>query len=184
MKSLIKITLSVLTLIVLVSCGHDKTKRNSQYMPDMYRPVPYEAYSTNPNFKDSLSSQKPVAGTIARGQMPYDYPDTNDGYNAAKLNLKSPIDSTQIDYKKGKAMYDIYCATCHGKKGDGNGVLSQRDKFVGIPNYNSRDITEGSIYHVIMYGRNMMGSHASQLRDDERWQVVHYVGKLRQDLLK
>ena len=50
----------------------------------------------------------------------------------------------------------IYCAVCHGTKGDGNGILSQRDKFNGIPNYKDRDVTEGSIYHVIMYGRNLM----------------------------
>ena len=81
-------------------------------------------------------------------------------------------------------MYAIYCATCHGTKGDGNGVLAQREKFSGVPNYKDRAITEGSIYHVIMHGRGIMGSHASQLRTEERWQVVHYVEKLRNDLLK
>jgi len=183
MKSLIKIVFSVI-LITFFSCRNDKSRRNIQYTPDMYRPVPYEAYSKNPNFKNGLTSQHPVAGTVSRGQVPYDYPNTEEGYQAAKLDFKSPLDSTMIDYKKGKFSYDIYCAVCHNTNGDGNGILSQRDKFVGIPNYNSRDITEGSIYHVIMYGRNMMGSHASQLQPDERWQVVHYVQKLKQDLTK
>ncbi len=183
MKNILNISLSIFVLIVFSSC-HNKTKRKSQYMPDMYRPVPYEAYSTNPNFTNGLSSQAPVKGTVARGQTPYEVPNTNEGYEFAKLNVKSPIDSLQIDYKKGKISYDIYCASCHGKTGDGNGILSKRDKFNGIPNYNSRDITEGSIYHVIMYGRNMMGSHASQLTNEERWQVVHYVQKLRNDLIK
>lgn len=181
MNSLIKIVFSVI-LITFFSCSKNETERKVQYMPDMYRPVPYEAYSTNPNFKNGLSSQHPVEGTVSRGQAPYDYPDTEEGYQAAKLNLKSPLDSISIDYKKGKFSYDIYCAVCHNTNGDGNGILSQRDKFVGIPNYNSRDITDGSIYHVIMNGRNMMGSHASQLLPNERWQVVHYVQKLKQDL--
>ena len=70
------------------------------------------------------------------------------------------------------------------KKGDGNGYLSQAEKFIGIPSYKDRDITEGSIYHVIMHGKNLMGSHASQITHDERWQIVQYVGKLRNDLLK
>ncbi len=183
MKSLIKIIFSLFVIVVFFSCS-DKAQRNIQYMPDMYRPVPYEAYSTNPNFANGLSSQQPVAGTVARGSAPYDYPNTEEGYQAAKANLVSPLDSTQVDYKKGKKLFNMYCAICHGKKGDGNGVLSQRDKFVGIPNYASREITEGSIYHVIMYGRNMMGSHASQLQPAERWQVVHYVEKLRNDLKK
>lgn len=183
MKNLVYITLSVLLLVSLSSC-HNKTKRKLQYMPDMYIPVPYETYSENPILPKHMTSQHPVKGTVARGETVYEVPNTNEGYEFAKLNVKSPLDSTQIDYKKGKKFFEMYCAVCHGKKGDGNGVLVKRDKFLGVPNYKDRDITEGSIYHVIMYGRNMMGSHASQLTEDERWQIVHYVQKLRNDLLK
>ncbi|MEE9349278.1 MAG: cytochrome c [Flavobacteriaceae bacterium] len=184
MKGLVKIIVPILIMLSLFSCGNDHKTRRMQYMPDMYRPVPYEVYSTNPNFKDGLSSQQPVAGTVARGQVPYDYPNTEEGYQDAKANLVSNLKPEDIDLEKGKHLYNIYCSSCHSKNGDGNGVLSQRDKFPGIPNYNSRDITDGSIYHVIMHGRNMMGSHASQLNSKERWQVVHYVQKLKKDLTK
>ncbi len=183
MKNLVYITLSVLLMVSLSSC-HNKTKRKSQYMPDMYIPVPYETYSENPILPKNMTNLAPVKGTVARGETVYEVPNTNEGYEYAKLNVKSPLDSTQIDYKKGKKLFNMYCAACHGKKGDGNGILSKRDKFNGIPNYKDRGITEGSIYHVIMYGRNMMGSHASQLTEDERWQIVHYVQKLRNNLLK
>jgi mono/diheme cytochrome c family protein len=84
----------------------------------------------------------------------------------------------------GSKMYIIYCAICHGDLGDGQGTLVKNEKILGVPNYKDRDITDGSIYHVIMYGRNMMGSHASQLNDTERWQVVQYASKLREDLIK
>lgn len=57
-------------------------------------------------------------------------------------------------------------------------------EILGVPNYKDRDITEGNIYHVIMYGKGIMGSHSSQLSATERWQVVHHVEKLRNDLLK
>ncbi len=183
MKNLVYIILSVLLMVSLSSC-HNKTKRKVQYMPDMYIPVPYETYSENPILPKHITSQHPVKGTVARGETVYEVANTNEGYEFAKLNVKSPLDSTQINYNKGKKLYNIYCSSCHGNKGDGNGVLVKRDKFVGIPNYKDREITEGSIYHVIYYGRNMMGSHASQLTEDERWQVVHYVQKLRNDLLK
>ena len=64
-------------------------------------------------------------------------------------------------------------------------VFYHKEKnLVVVPNYKDRAITEGSIYHVIMHGRGIMGSHASQLRTEERWQIVHYVEKLRNDLLK
>ena len=62
--------------------------------------------------------------------------------------------------------------------------MSQAEKFLGIPSYKDRDITEGSIYHVLMHGKNLMGSHSSQLTYKERWQIVQYVEVLRADLLK
>ena len=62
----------------------------------------------------------------------------------------------------------------------------QREKILGIPSYDDagRAITEGSIYHTIYYGKNAMGSYANQLNEEERWQVVSYVLKLKADLEK
>lgn len=187
MKNLLQIASFGVILILLVSCSDSKpTSRSVQYMgdTDMYVAVPYETYSSNPVFEDGLSSQKPVDGTIARGQVLYDYPNSELGYQAAKDSLQSPLEVNDKNLKSGEHLYTLYCTVCHGDTGDGVGVLVENEKFLGIPNYKDRDITEGSIYHVIMYGRNMMGSHASQLSDTERWQVVQYVESLRQDLLK
>ena len=109
---------------------------------------------------------------------------SNEGYESAKLNLKSPLVNNEENLKNGKKMYDIYCSVCHGTKGDGQGILMEREKFLGIPSYADRDITEGSIYHVLMHGINLMGSHAGQVDDEERWQIAQYVLKLREDLIK
>ena len=59
-------------------------------------------------------------------------------------------------------------------------------KILGVPSYDDagRAITTGSIYHVIYYGKNTMGSYANQLNEKERWQVVAYVEKLKADLEK
>ncbi|QMU66635.1 MAG: c-type cytochrome [Flavobacteriaceae bacterium] len=152
-------------------------------MPDMYVSVPYNTNGAS-GIDGSPVNMKPVAGTISRGNTPYEYADTNADYERAKQTLKSPLEKNEKNLENGKKMYAIYCTSCHGKKGDGNGVLSQRGKFEGIPNYKDRDLTEGNIYHVIIYGKNLMGSHASQLTDKERWQVVQYVEQLRNDLLK
>ena len=86
--------------------------------------------------------------------------------------------------KKGKELYNIYCAVCHGNKGDGQGILMKREKILGIPSYSDvgRSINEGSIYHTIYFGKNSMGSYANQLNDEERWLVTHYVLKLKSDL--
>ena len=182
MRKYIKFNIALLVLATIVSCS-DKRERQYQYMPDMYVAVPYEADAEKGNTGFS-SNLKPVNGTIARGNVPYEYEDTNADYEKAKSELSSPLVQDEVSLEKGKKMYTIYCVSCHGKKGDGNGYLSQAEKFIGIPSYKDRDITEGSIYHVIMHGKNLMGSHASQITHDERWQIVQYVGKLRNDLLK
>ena len=66
-----------------------------------------------------------VSGSIARGNVPYEYADTNVGYEKAKSDLTSPLVQDEVSMEKGKKMYTIYCVSCHGKKGDGNGYLSQ-----------------------------------------------------------
>lgn len=182
MRKYIKFSIALLVLATIVSCS-DKRERQLQFMPDMYVAVPYEA-DAEKGTTGASSNLKPVVGTIARGVVPYEYADTNVDYEKAKTDLKNPLIQDDINLEKGKKMYTIYCVSCHGKKGDGNGYLSQAEKFVGIPNYKDRDITDGSIYHVLMYGKNLMGSHSSQLTYKERWQIVQYVGKLRNDLLK
>jgi mono/diheme cytochrome c family protein len=110
--------------------------------------------------------------------LPYDYENTPEGYELAKANLKNPLVSL-VDAKRGKSLYGIYCTSCHGDKGEGQGELVKREKFLGIPNYKDRDLTDGNIYHVIMYGKNLMGSHSSQLTEEERWQIVAHVQELR-----
>jgi mono/diheme cytochrome c family protein len=187
MKNLLHLVYTVLFLVLLSSCNSDKsTKRGIQYMSDtdMYTAVPYDTYTDNPYFKNGLSAQKSVEGTIARGTVVYDYPNSEEGYQLAKDSLYSPIEMNDKNLSNGKHLYTIYCAICHADSGDGTGTLVKNEKFLGVPNYKDREITDGSTYHVIMYGRNMMGSHASQLNDNERWQVVQYVAKLRTDLLK
>ena len=172
-------------IIILASCTN-KRNRQVQYMgdTDMYVPVAYETYSTNPILKDGMSAQLPVEGSVARGKVPYDYPNNEEGYLMAKDSLRSSLEVNEANLAQGKYLYSIYCATCHGLTGDGQGDLVKNEKFLGVPNYKDREITEGSIYHVIMYGRNLMGSHSSQLRAEERWQVTQYVEQLRNELLK
>lgn len=183
MKSYINIALVLGVAFSVTSC-FNKAEPNYQYMPNMYEPVGYETYQESDAFRNGIEAQLPVDGTINRGWQPYDYPDTNDGYEAAKANLKSPLDSlsAEADLATGKELYAIYCSICHGEKGDGKGHLATTEKFLGIPSYADREITEGSIYHVLMYGKNAMGSHASQVNAKERWQIASYVMKLKKEL--
>jgi len=169
--------------LITVSC-FDSSKPNYQFFPNMYESVGYGTYDESDAFNNGIEAQLPVEGTISRGWVPYEFEDTNEGYDLAKNTLFSPIEKNAKNLAEGKELYGVYCAVCHGSKGDGRGILMKREKFLGIPSYADRDITEGSTYHVLMYGKNLMGSHASQVDSKERWQISQYVLSLREKLVK
>lgn len=173
----------MIVLLSFASCKND-SRPNYQFMPNMYEPVGYETYSESSAFKNGVEAQLPAEGSVARGHVPFDIDNTNEGYALAKSSLKMPLDSTQIDEARGGQLFGIYCAICHGNKGDGQGNLVKREKILGVPAFNDagRALTEGSVYHTIYYGKNVMGSYANQLDEEERWQVTNYVMKLKSEL--
>ena len=183
MKSLINTFILVVIITSLFSC-QNKRKPNYQFFPNMYESVGYEAYGEYDVFPNKQEALVPPVGTIARGHSLYSYANTNDGYNSALKNLRTDLSSSEIDLKRGKELYEIYCGICHGNKGAGQGKLVKREKILGVPSYADRPITTGSIYHVIYYGKNSMGSYANLLNEEERWQVTAYVEALRKELLK
>lgn len=186
MSSFSKIGIVVGLMVFVAACA-DKNSRNYQYMPDMYESVGYEAYQQVDFLPDGTSAIHPADHTIARGWIPYGIENTMDGKDLARLN-PSPLDSLKYDSNiaMGKGLYAIYCAVCHGDKGDGQGILVKREKFLGVPSFAdvARDVTVGITYHTIYYGLNSMGSYAGQLDTKERWQVAEYVMSLKQDLTK
>ena len=181
MKRIYKITLLV-GITILVSSCHNTSAPNYQYFPNMYESLAYEPYSEAKIFKGGKEGQLPAVGSINRGFEPYEYENSTAGYELAKANLKSPLDSIERNSGKGKELFEIYCISCHGATGNGKGKLVEREKFLGVPSYKDREITEGSIFHVETYGLNAMGSHANQLSAHERWLVADYVLKLKSQL--
>ncbi len=185
MKSILNILTLVGASLLMTSC-FDKSAPNYQLFPNMYEPVSYETYGesevfNSPTGEKGKVSQIPPAGTIKQGFVPYEIPNTPEGYEASKTNV-SPLTADQIDAERGKELFTIYCAICHGEGGDGKGNLVKREKFLGVPSYKDRVITTGSVFHVATYGLNSMGSHANQLSKEERWQVADYVMKLKSEL--
>lgn len=186
MKSILKIGILFSAVLVMVSCA-DKDSRNYEYMPNMYFPVGYETYQQVNFLPSGTEAMQPADNTISRGWLPYEFANDLEGKDLAKLQ-PSPLDSlnSEANLAIGKELYDIYCAICHGAKGDGQGTLVKREKILGVPSYAdaARDISVGSTYHTIYYGLNSMGSYAGQINYVERWQVSEYVMQLKQDLTK
>jgi mono/diheme cytochrome c family protein len=193
--------LTTTLVVLLASCGGEADSPGVEYMPDMYRSPAVEAYvdyGQDPyHFGDSLartqrmrpSARKPVEGTIAFSadpakaafHMPYPYPNTTEGYEAAGAALKSPIAMTQATVDQGKVIYTKFCQQCHGETGMGDGTVISRGGHPPPNAYSGplKDLPEGKMFHTLTYGKGAMGSHASQLDKEERWLVIQYVKYLQ-----
>ncbi|MFD0796454.1 c-type cytochrome [Maribacter chungangensis] len=186
MNSFKKIGIIACLMFAFIAC-QDNAKPNYQYMPNMQYPVGYETYQEVDFLPNGSQAMLPPANTINRGWLPYGIENSLEGRELARLN-ESPLDSANAvdNLARGKEMYDVYCAICHGPKGKGQGTLVKREKILGVPSYADagRNINVGSTYHVIYYGLNSMGSYASQMNTTEMWQVSEYVMKLKEDLTK
>ncbi len=186
MKRLLVTFLLIGFLVVIAGCA-DPSRPNYQYMPNMYEPVGYETYQEVGFLPEGTEALTPPDNTISRGWLPYEIANDIEGKELSRA-LTSPLDSldSEANLAKGKELYDIYCAICHGAKGAGQGQLVKREKILGVPSYAdvARNINVGTTYHVIYYGLNSMGSYAGQLNYEERWQVSEYVMQLKEDLSK
>ncbi len=172
-----------------------------EYMPDMAHSQAYEVYVPGPGnreaenvmtaltnsaplFADGKVARQPVPGTIPRGYMPFGYPAGESGYESS-AGMHNPIGrGTKEQLAEGKALYVTYCTMCHGAEGKGKGKISVAagGPLASIPNYFSSayiNMPEGKMYHTLQYGKNLMGSYASQMSADERWKVVAYVKEMQ-----
>jgi mono/diheme cytochrome c family protein len=190
------ITYTILAFVFALSSCSDR-KPTTVFMPDMYYPIAYDPYQESelayskyidregnevPLFKNRQTALRPVKGTVPQNQdaiLPYSIENDQAGYQESKA-ITSPLKETkEATLERGEMLYNINCAVCHGTGGDGKGSIVKTGAYAGVPNYKDREITVGSVYHVIMYGKNAMGSYASQIEEADRWRVAEYVIKLK-----
>lgn len=172
---------------IMASCNSGDKRRNpgKAYAMDMTYSKAVDAYTLQGAgiFADSMSSRKPVIGTVARGHELPDHiveGDTN-GYKAFNTAMKFSDD----EVKEGGRLFNIYCAICHGPAMDGNGPLYASGKFAAMPanlkGGKYLKFTVGEIYAAIKFGKNAMGSYASQLDIKQRWQIIAYIKKTQSE---
>ena len=183
--------LIVLFLVVLTSCNKDKNNPGYDYMGsyDMYYTKYYKAYSPNPVFKDSITNQLPVDGTVSRGHMPFPYATKSIGDRAvnqslAGIQLSNPVEPNDESIAKGKKLFNIFCKVCHGETGAGDGHLYTSGLFPAKPTSLIESYVQnkpdGEIYYVITAGSisGLMGPHGTQVTPDERWMIINYLRSL------
>jgi mono/diheme cytochrome c family protein len=188
----IKLATAVVVLATLISsCGGVKRKPNSVYMPDMAYSRAYETYALRDSLVFTTDKREaghkifynnaPVPGTMSMGEeLPYTLPNDSVGYkmSASVQNPLGPL--SPADSAEAGRLYNINCGICHGAKGQANGPLST--KVGGVANLTTGiylPMADGTMYHSIYYGKNNMGSYASQLSRKQRWQIVKYIRMLQ-----
>lgn len=197
--------LGIITVgIILASCTAGVDDTGLEYAPQMYHSTPYEPltqiqdensgnwldsndedehgefYNSNPYNQFKMNMREPVANTVRRGQLlPVRL--GKDDLEEAAVTLENPFPADDESVvKQGKALYDSYCKHCHGEKGNGDGLVAEA--YAGVANLHNAsltDITEGHIFHVITYGKGLMGAHGSQVSPEDRWRIARYVKELQ-----
>jgi len=184
--------------LMITSCSDVRRSPGAVYMPDMAYSVAVETYAKLDSTKFTGSPSElgegkiyytayPVAGTIARGdELPFpfamDKPGDSINYVASK-QVQSPITAlSPAETKETERLYLVNCAICHGAKLDGNGPLYKDGSgpFASAPRNLAGDplminMPEGQMFYSVTYGKNMMGSYASQITSKQRWMIIHYI---------
>lgn len=177
MKSWLRADLGFGLIMALGLSGcASRDRRAYEYMPDMTRDPAYKAFAPNTVTRDGLTLQRPVAGTIPRGYSVFHYGAGEDEAARAGRELRNPYRPTSQTLGEGKALFETYCAVCHGEQGKGDGPISA--KIPPPPSYVSDRLMlfpQGRIFHVMTLGTGKMPSYAAQLSETERWKIVTYV---------
>jgi cytochrome c len=143
----------------------------------------FEAQEANPFFADGAAMRKPVSGTVARGLLKDDVRffegRTEDG--AYVSDMPMPVTRTLLE--RGQERYNVFCSVCHGKAGDGQGVIMTGNYgYTPATSYHSeriREAADGYLYDVVANGVRNMPGYAQQIPVADRWAIVAYIRALQ-----
>jgi mono/diheme cytochrome c family protein len=147
---------------------------------DMHDAPRYEAYEASSTFPDNRASRTAPAGTVARGWLRDDEA-LYTGKIAGQPVDEYPFRITRADLERGQQRFNIYCTPCHGKLGDGQGMVVQRGLRQAASYHQDRLRQEklGYFYDVITNGFGAMQGYAEQIPVRDRWLIVAYVRTLQ-----
>ena len=169
MKSNIAIAAAILSLVALAGCRQD--------MQDEPR---YKPLAQSDFFADHRSARPLVDGTVARGYLRIDEARYTGKIGGEDID-QFPIPIAKADIERGETRFNIYCTPCHGRLGDGNGLVVLRG-FRQPPSYYSDKLMQAPVGHffdVMTNGFGAMASYASRISSDDRWRVAAYIRALQ-----
>ena len=173
----------ILLVFLFISCDRNRNKPGWDYFPDMFYSTAYETFTKNPNFKDGMTMRVPVEGTVPRDFTPFNYTIEEKSRIQAGLELVNPVTATDETLLKGKEVFSVFCAGCHGDTGAGDGILYSSGLYPLQPRLltgkDADKLKDGEIFHSITLGFGSMGAHGSQVRAEDRWKIIHYIRQLQ-----
>ncbi len=183
--------------------GKKSQKPPIEIFADMDRQPKLRPQERNAFFADGVSSQLPVEGTIERSEplsvggsqiYPFEEHAVNTGRIAGKTNFVNaiPMAVNSSLLERGRGRFNIYCAVCHGKQGDGQGVVGKFG-IAGVANLHMEPFVkmpDGYIFHVVTHGAKpmpdgtmRMPGYGAALDISDRWAIVAYMRALQRSRL-
>ena len=149
--------------------------------PNMDHQQKYLPQAESRFFEDGMTMRNPVAGTFARGDLHEDdaYWRGRDAIDSVIAKIPVPVTMQLIE--RGQQRYNIYCAPCHSRTGDGRGIVVQRG-MLPPPSFHEdrlRKVDDGHIFDVITNGIRNMPSYKAQIPVEDRWAIVSYFRALQ-----
>jgi mono/diheme cytochrome c family protein len=147
---------------------------------DMHDAPRYDPLEASAVFPKGSSAQPLIAGTVPRGFLNEDealYTGKSNGQDVDTFPF--PIKAEDLD--RGQERFNIYCSPCHGRTGEGNGIVVQRG-FRQPPSYHIdrlRTAPVGHFFDVMTNGFGAMQDYRAQVTYDDRWRIVAYIRALQ-----
>jgi hypothetical protein len=147
---------------------------------DMHDQPSYQPLEQSDFFADGQAARPLVAGTVARGHLNDDellYTGKEGGENTAVF----PFPITEQVMARGEQRFNIYCAPCHGRTGQGDGMIVRRGyrRPPPLADQRLRDAPVGHFFDVITNGFGAMPDYAAEINVDDRWAITAYVRALQ-----
>ncbi len=173
--------------------GKMSRKPPMELFPDMDRQAKLRPMEPNHFFANGVSSQLPPDGTIARSQpiatangevYPFEDSAVNTGRISGTTNFveANPLAVNLPLIQRGRERFDIYCAPCHGKLGDGNGITKKIGVMPTVANLHDARIvklTDGEIFNTITHGKGTMAPIGPLVVTEDRWTIIAYLRVLQ-----
>jgi mono/diheme cytochrome c family protein len=168
---------SALRALPFLLCGVILLAGCRQKMADQPR---YDPLESSDFFEDGMAARPRIPGTVARGELTAD-PFFDTGKINGELADGFPMPVTQALVDRGHERFDIYCSQCHGRLGDGNGMIPSRG-FRRPPSFHTetlRAARSGHFFDVMTNGFGSMPPYKTMVPPADRWAIIAYIRALQ-----